>query len=178
MNMLTSAKNSVSTLLSKTRSAGKDLSDGLESIRKRIRDLQDDRLTIEHSPPPQEVAFARVDAFVASLGGSTFSAKAFAAGPESYSQPRPMDRVDPFIGWVSPHLAEAIKREVEALYQASPGMTDDERAARLEAIDREILDAELAEESLIRAAEAGGFLMARRYDADPRAVLADAGALP
>jgi len=39
-------------------------------------------------------------------------------------------------------------------------------------IDAELLDAELAEEGVIRDLEASGFDMLRRPDADPRALLA------
>jgi hypothetical protein len=41
-----------------------------------------------------------------------------------------------------------------------------------------LLDLGLAEESMIRAAEAAGIEVLRRHDADPRCVLASAASLP
>ncbi len=77
-----------------------------------------------------------------------------------------------------PALAAAIKSEVSALYADKPGISEGDRLSQLEALDREASDAELTEESLIRAAESSGFPIPRRAGADPRAVLASGAAMP
>jgi len=63
------------------------------------------------------------------------------------------------------------------------GLPAAERAERLAAIEAELFEAECAEEQLIEASEAAGVPIARRPDADPRAVLGmheprDEAALP
>jgi hypothetical protein len=79
-------------------------------------------------------------------------------------------------------LADAIEaklgRELEALYQDDPGITDAERERRVAAIDRDIRDLEFAEEALIRGCDEIGVHIARRPDADPAAILDDGEGLP
>jgi hypothetical protein len=77
-----------------------------------------------------------------------------------------------------PAIRHVIQGQIEDLTKARPGMSDAELAARLAELDREIVDAELAEESAIRSLEVAGVTVLRRPDADPRAVLAADGALP
>lgn len=182
MSITSAAKRSVEGLLKRTRDAGRELGDGLESVRRRVRDLQAQRSEIADLPPTQAVAFERIDEFVR---GITTTARhrapdptRFVGPPAGYTAPRLVDLSDLFAAYMGPALADAMKAEVEDLYESTPGVTEDDRADRLEKIDGELLDAELAEESIIRAAEAAGFPMARRYDADPRVVLAHDKALP
>jgi len=75
-------------------------------------------------------------------------------------------------------MAEKMKEEVEAFYASASGLSDEERKHQLRELDRKLLDAELAEESMIRSAENSGFAIIRRRDADPRAVLAHDKVLP
>ncbi|WP_146165108.1 hypothetical protein [Mycoplana dimorpha] len=79
---------------------------------------------------------------------------------------------------LGPSMAESLKADVEALYRENPYISEQERALCIVEINRKILDAELAEESMILAAEAGGFPVLRRRDADRRAVLAHDKVLP
>ena len=64
---------------------------------------------------------------------------------------------------------EAVRRQVLSLQ---------ERRRLLSGVESDLFDAELTEESIIRDAEAIGFPLLRRRDADPRAVLATAEVLP
>lgn len=75
-------------------------------------------------------------------------------------------------------MKETLKKKISEFYRDVPNITGEERAAQLAAIDRKILDAEMAEESLIRAAWYAGFTVQRRADAHPWAVMAKDSALP
>ena len=57
------------------------------------------------------------------------------------------------------------------LPEGGDGPTGAERAERILELDRELIEAERAEERLIEASESAGVPIARRADADPRAVL-------
>jgi hypothetical protein len=72
---------------------------------------------------------------------------------------------------------ETVKAQVATIYQGNPGISESERQRRLEDVDRDLLDAELAEESIIRAAEASGFPVLPQQ-LDPQALLAADEALP
>lgn len=65
-------------------------------------------------------------------------------------------------------LCAALCRHLD---QTESGPTAAERAERLAEIDRELLEIETAEERLIEVSEAAGAPIARRADANPRAVL-------
>jgi hypothetical protein len=68
---------------------------------------------------------------------------------------------------------------IESRYAAGvTGIDDAKRERELARIDGEILDCDLAEEAMIRAAAAVGITIARRPDADPRAVMARDQDLP
>ncbi len=180
--MIDGVKKSFADLLKRTRSAGSELRDGVESIRKRIRTLSAQKAEIERLPPPFETACARVDELIEYTVGASMSRTPppirFTEGPKAYRVPQHVDREDLIAAYLAPQLAEAMKAEVATIYETRPGISDDERAERLRVIDRELLDAELAEESIIRTAEAAGFPIHRRPDADPRAVLAHDKVLP
>jgi hypothetical protein len=76
-----------------------------------------------------------------------------------------------FLLWLfRDQVVEALEREVEAL-NVQGALTRDERAARLEALRAALLEAERREEAAITRARTEGTLIARRPDADPRAVL-------
>jgi hypothetical protein len=69
-------------------------------------------------------------------------------------------------------LIERLEAEVDDLSDDSPALCDEERAEREAALLLAILEAERVEESFIEQAEAvAGQTIARRPDADPRAVL-------
>ena len=70
-------------------------------------------------------------------------------------------------------ITELISARLSQAYEGqSEPMSATEQADELKRIDDEILAAELAEEGTIRALEGAGLEVARRSDADPRALLA------
>ena len=70
---------------------------------------------------------------------------------------------------------EAIQRELSSRL---PGLPRKERAARLTEIDQQLLALEMSEEAMIEEAEAAGIRIARRVDADPRAILGSLRSAP
>lgn len=74
-------------------------------------------------------------------------------------------------------IRDLIEGQLRDLDAARPGMNEGDRAARLAALDAEILRAELAEEGAIRQLERLGVQIGRRADASPLAVLASDAAL-
>lgn len=77
----------------------------------------------------------------------------------------------PFLVWL---LADQIEARLHALVDEADltgAMSDAEQVAAQAALDAERLAIEREEEALIRMAEAQGMAIARRADADPRAVL-------
>jgi hypothetical protein len=89
--------------------------------------------------------------------------------------------VDPvaLVAWLFPdRLAERLEAEVDALADDSAALTDEERAAREAELRAQLLELERAEEVLVELAERDGTQVARRPDADPRAVLHLSSDLP
>lgn len=77
-----------------------------------------------------------------------------------------------------PALRQIIEGQLSDLLQDRPALTDQEQAARLSELDRQILTTELHEERCIRQLEAAGLPVLRRPDAAPLALLAADTALP
>lgn len=75
-------------------------------------------------------------------------------------------------------LVEALGAEIDALADDSQALGADERATRIAALQVEILALERQEEAVIDAAAVQGVELARRANADPRAVLALSADLP
>lgn len=175
------AKESISGIRKRTRSVWREISDGLEAIRAHVRELQDQRRHTEHLPTSLEKAHARVDAFIA--GEQAFAAdrapapEVFSRSPSDYRRPK-YEMMHLLVAYLAPALGEAMKAAVSVSYVEAEGISEDERSERLAKLDRDLLDAELAEEAVIRAAEDAGFSVHRRKDADPRAVLAHVEELP
>jgi len=74
--------------------------------------------------------------------------------------------------------AALTERLIDARIAGAKTASVAKKRADLAALDADLLAAEMAEESLIRSAEASGIEITRRRDADPRAVLAADAALP
>jgi hypothetical protein len=176
------ALKSVSALLSRTRSAGQELRDGVEGIRSKVAKLKAKKVEIESLPPTLDVALARVDGWVEHITYATrqrmIEPEHFVQSPLAYVAPGHPNLSDNFFAYLAPMFGEVVKKRVDDVYQNTAGITETERQKQLDAVDRDLLDAELAEESIIRAAEASGFPVLRRSNADPRAVLAADEALP
>ncbi len=69
-------------------------------------------------------------------------------------------------------VADVMKALLAETYGDDPGLDPGERDAELARLDRQILDAEMAEEALVRDCEAAGMAVLRRADASPEATLA------
>ncbi|MDO9417963.1 hypothetical protein [Pararhizobium sp.] len=174
-------KNLISGILKGSRAAGQTISDGLEAIREEITALKEKRDESSFLPVDEASACQRVDLLVARL---SLEAQKHAPGPERFTSSPEHWRLpscEPaqlLFAYMAGGLAEAIKQEVRKIYEDGAGLTDAERSKRFAALDHEILQAELIEEAIIRTSEASGFKVLRRFDADPRAVLAHESALP
>ncbi len=83
------------------------------------------------------------------------------------------------LAWLAKdELIERLEGEVDERSDDEHALSDEDRAARLAAIEAECLAVGRDEEHFIEAAAREGFSVQRRPDADPRAVLALSGDLP
>ena len=179
---MTTARKFTSEALKRATAASREFRDGIESLRARIAALKSEREQVENLPPTQDIALQRVDDWIENLAFTardrTPDPRRFVAGL-NYYQPYGLDRDAVLFAYLTPALADAAKARVLDLYaNGMAGVSEDERRNQLDRIDRELLDSELAEESLLRGAEQAGFAIQRRADQDPRAALASEEALP
>lgn len=179
-------KNGVQSLIDgimkRARSAPGDLADGVSGIRAKIDSLKAEREQVEKRPPPLAVAIARAEKWVdrrANAARNSLPSLGVFCGPDYEDQGYlPFEYMA--AGYLAPLIKAALKEDLTSRYEAAgqDEISDEERREELRSIDRQLLDAELTEESLIRAAEMAGFALSRRADADPRAVLAMEEDLP
>lgn len=83
-------------------------------------------------------------------------------------------QADSFLAWAFPDVLKAkLTAAIDKAHKETPpGLPAEERLVAIEQLQDEIQGLELTEESIIRQAAEAGFKIARRADADPRAVLA------
>jgi hypothetical protein len=143
----------------------------LDTIRNRIAELKVEARAIADAPVPLEEAVADLDACLDYMAGH----RQFNVGMHTHPSDRiawPKLDVEELFVTLRPLIREArldaIQRELSTRL---PGLPKNERAARLQEIDRQLLTLEMTEEAMIEEAEAAGITIARRVDADPRAVL-------
>jgi hypothetical protein len=164
------------------KAAGDGLRNSLAGIRTRILDLQDRRSSIEGQPASLEEAFDRLERWADVRSEWARSrlptSEMFLAPPTRFQAPGVYSEEHAAMAFLKPLIVDALRKDIEHVFDNNPGISAEARAAALAAIDLELLDAELTEESIIRSAESAGFQIARRADADPRAVLADDRELP
>lgn len=161
------------------RQATKEAGDGIEQIRAAIAVKVDEREQIAAAPVPYDVALQRLNAWTDRLAEPLhrFGMWKFSEF-EDYRAPTIGDPAW-FMLAASAELARPILiADLAAWYEKHAPLDDSDRAARLKKLDAELLDLELAEESLIRETERAGMTILRRANADPRAVLAHDGDLP
>lgn len=167
-------------LISRTQSASKQLRTGLSEAREQIEALKAKKAETEALPPTMEVITRRAEEFADRVAHSVRSQypdpERFIAG--HYEPPQYYDPSETMGYYLRHILADAIVNECEEALEGRETISEQERGSRLAKIDADILAAELAEEAVIRMAEAGGFPVERRIDADPRAVLARDEDLP
>lgn len=168
--------------VSQSRKAADELSEGLESVRAaRIASLNAEREAIATVEVSMAEAEARVDQYMSELRGplADFYVGHFMAAGK-FDKPLPKDPGLLALALSGEQLGEYVKKKMRRQMEQSghTGLSVAEREAKLTAINRELLDLELVEESLIRTAERGGFEVLRRHDATILAVLADDSLMP
>lgn len=162
------------------RKAGTTLHDAVAAQRGEIERLVTEREETERAPRPLEEAVARIDAWlaarteqVATTGGMFAAPGELPRSSASLVRGEREDLAGLFILLNRTALRERLVADArQHLEGHAPGLPEAERAARLAQIDGEIFRGELAEEALIREAEASGLAITRRGSADVRAVLA------
>ncbi|TIS04589.1 MAG: hypothetical protein E5X14_22550 [Mesorhizobium sp.] len=167
-------------MLKATKSAAAEVKSGLDQLRAQIADLKKRRSQLEMAPVPKEEALKRIDALMDHL---TERADIFLRAEQFTERDRYVmpalgqNAATILLGFAAPLLRQRLEKLSET-YAAGDGPTADAHRQLLAKFDAELLDLELAEESLVRAAEAAGIEILRRGDADPRAVLAADSSLP
>ena len=172
-------KKITSEVSENSRRASKRVSDGLAEVRDLVRELKLERNSIKALPVSKETALDRASSLIALL---TEMSRYHYPAPSDFARPdyrhnnvnAPM-LVSAFLA--APILA-AMHSDIDDFYAKTRSVTDNERQQLIRDVDRRLLDAELAEESIIRSAEVSGLPIFRRRDADPRAVLAHEEVLP
>jgi hypothetical protein len=77
-----------------------------------------------------------------------------------------------------PQLIAAVNKEIDSLADDKSALSAKEREERAQTIQRDILEVEFEEESLVMQALENGLKIIRRSDADPRAVLGLSADMP
>lgn len=165
----------------------KDAVAAVEKLRAEIEALDDEWHKVEYAPAPTDDLRSRMVTAVdqiAAQGAPRIHAAARQGDPAGIAlKVSPPVRVGEFTnataGDYGAHffvwlLRDEIVERVGKLIDAAPQrgvLTDAERVSRFEEIAAKRLELERQEEAVISAAEAAGQHIARRRDADPRAVL-------
>lgn len=174
-------RKNVTALMSNARTAGDELRRGIQDLRDHIETLRDRREEILKLPVALPLAEKRIDEWVTSqVSGARSTAtrpEHFVSSREGWTPPR-FALVDSLVIALANQAAQALKEDLRTLYENMDCIDEADRQVEIAKLDEEMLDAELAEEGIIRTAEAAGFPVRRRADADPRAVLAVDEVLP
>lgn len=168
----------IAAKLTASKAAMRELSEGVTSARDHIRRLKAGRRQVSASIVTQETAFERLEKWFDAISReATILAPdpSRFVGAEDWTYPGaqfPQTQAAMLMVHLAPQVIESAKERLTEFYADKEPISEPERLARLALIDRHILDTELAEEGLIRAAEAEGFVIMRRPDANVFAVLA------
>ena len=173
--------------LARSHEAVSELRLAIESIRGEIARLREARNSIKTARISRDDAIRRIDAWIEKQRAELVTRLYIndIVGPEVDGDVSFRDMsIDQ--GRFSLQLAAAaggkefknfLISAIEKHLGADGGLPVDGREEKIEEIEGDLLDYELSEESLIRAAENAGFPVLRRAEADSRAVLASDGAL-
>jgi hypothetical protein len=170
-----------SNFAKRAKALNEELLQNLESIRDKITGLKDQRKLVEKQYVDKATALARVDVWtdvMVERARRYLPSVASFAGNNPHFRPPETDFDAVVALALAPVIQERMRSQIEEFYGEEAGIPDAERKQLLSDADREILDLEMAEESIIRHAEGAGISINRRADADPRAVLAHVDALP
>lgn len=178
----------------KTKSAApssvNELLSQVDDHRERLGALRADRAAVEAAPRPLADVLTDLDAHLDTLATSaidglslhqlrerrgTFGLRLSQSGLPDVGLQTLLGVV---IAVARGPIRELIVGQLSDLDAARPGLSDADRTAKLTEIDKAVLQAELAEESAIRALAAMGVTIDRRSDLNPLVALAADQALP
>ena len=161
-----------------------DLRSEIDRIRGEIRKLNRERENVLAAPLPLKEAEERLGAWIdqqTDLAALPFRLAAFTEPEPAKERPLHVDETGGRGGGVdlAPVLAalfgDTIKERLAAALKTmpdyEPGLPLAERPKKAAELDNQILELERQEEAIITQAETNGIRIARRPDADPRAVL-------
>lgn len=172
-------KKITSVVSANSRLASKGVSDGLAEVRDLVRELKSERNSIRALPVSKETALERASSLIASL---TEMSRYHYPSPSDFARPdyqqSNVNATMLMSAFLSDQILAAMCDGIGDFYEKTRSVSDGERQQLIRDVDRRLLDAELAEESIIRSAEVSGLPIFRRRDADPRAVLAHDEVLP
>lgn len=172
-------KSSTKNIIAATAEATNAFSREVEALRQKIMEKKSKLLEIEMLPIDQSEAVRRLSAFVRQQ-----ASKGIAPSARSFTLPAsewhfPAGNLEGLIlELMASQVEAALTADLEEIYRDRPGVSEVEREELRRQADREILDLELVEESIIREARKLGIPIDWRGDVDPRAFLADESALP
>jgi len=172
-----------------TQSSISDLLDDVDECRDQIGALRKERAAVENAPRPLAETIDMLDQHLDRIATNAVDAlslhhlrdrnTAFALRLSQSGQPgvEVTNLLGLLVAVAREPLREIVAAQLGDLDLACPGLSDQDRAQKLAALDAAILRAELAEEHALRALERHGVAVARRADAHPLAVLAADAAL-
>lgn len=170
----------VKSILTKSRRGTMDLFQGIEALRIKISVAKEDRSAIERLPVAKVDAEARVDAWLETIIKADLMqdlARRFVQ--PIYREPKAIDQASIVVAVIHDRVRDAVMKAVTDTYSnGHSGISRQDRDRALAEADERMLQMELAEEAIIRAAEAAGLDVLRRADANPTAVLAATEVLP
>ena len=159
-------------------SAAREARDAVAETRDDLLAAKSHRARLASAPVPMVEAVAALDlgldALVADCASAVPLANLVMPARQSqlvvYDHPKAAIAIAAAAG--AAQLRSTIIGRLEEFYRDKAPLTREAREAAVTRADAEILALELAEETLIRRAEADGLRILRRHDADPEAVLA------
>lgn len=169
-----------SSIANRVKAINDELVENIEAIRNDIAALKARAATVRKERVSKAVALDRANNWFETLiDRATKGASSVASFTSADRFRAPDVELDALVALtLGPVIRDKLMDLVSSLYNDTEGLSEAERGEALSDLDREILDLELTEEAVIRTAEASGIPIMRRRDADPRAVLAHASALP
>jgi hypothetical protein len=185
MSLATKFKSVAAAFRQSSITLGRDI----DGLREQLDKLKSERDRVAALPVTKAMAIERLDEWVKDLRGNSRAGVdglvATMMAPQKTGWINFLHgSLDAYynarLEWaLADHIREKLAAKIEAAYAGGiTGIEDAERERQLARIDADIADCEAAEETMIRAAQEAGITIARRSDADPRAVLARDADLP
>lgn len=157
----------------------------VEAIRRKITELKSSKDDYFDAKVPKAIALERLDKAIADLA-SGYRPRVAAFTWRDFQQPDLVDEargygggsadllpVAQFIAAIAPdQMRKFLADQIEREYSGGDGISDDDVLASASNIEAKLFELECQEERLICQAEEVGIFIARRHDADPKAMLA------